>query len=101
MAYSFARRTELAREQGFTSYSEKRRAVHAANESDYFQDNFGTAGGRSGEYLPQAKAYLGFIDRKAQNDYKVGGPKYRWLVDTTHQITPDEWRALYPKGRRE
>lgn len=118
MAYSYDRRNALARERGFASYGEYRRATEFANRSADFQNLVGEAGGRSGKNLAQARLYYQAFKQSDPKDYairtrrgrpvvttgkdgKIRGAKAKWLIDVAGYVgDAEEWKRRYPQGVR-
>lgn len=118
MAYSYQRRNEIARDKGFSGYSEYRRAVEFANASDDFTSIVGTAGGYAGENLANARLYYQAFKLSDPKDYsiqtskgrpvvrkgkdgKIKGAKAKWLIDVAGYVgDAEEWKRRYPSGTR-
>jgi hypothetical protein len=116
VAYSYARRQALAREKGFTSYGQYRRATEYARKSPEFQRIVGGVGGARGENLDAAKTYYQAFVQGDKDDYslrkshgnrvvkivdgKPRGAKAKWIIDYAGYIDEEAWRERYPRGRR-
>lgn len=118
MAYTYERRNELAREKGFASYSEYRRATETANRSVEFQRLIGTeVGGRDAdpEDLEMARAFFLAFKKGGENDYSIRtdkngepiigpngeGAKAWWLIKVAGYVDDAaEWKQRYPNGVR-
>lgn len=120
MAYTYGRREQLAREKGFASYTQYRKATELARRSPEFQRIVGPdVGGPKGANLDMAKLYyqafkLGDKDdysiqtRKGRPIVRIGkdgkprGAKAKWLIDVAGYVDDaSEWRQRYPTGHRE
>lgn len=118
MAYSYQRRQELAREKGFSSYGEYRRATEFANRDKEFRRIVGEAGGSKGRNLAEAKLFYQAFREGNPDDYRLRrnkagdlvvrmrggkpqGAKAKWIIDVAHYVDQDEWRQLYPKGKQK
>lgn len=107
MAYSFARRNELARERGFRSAGEQRKWFEQAQRSTAMRGAVPGVESRGGK-LPlradrDAAVVRQFHDAfygPDKDDYSVRGKKARWFIDVLHEYTEEEWERLYPEGVR-
>ncbi len=103
---TYQRRQELARERGFTSYSQQRREFEYARRSEGWQygqtsytQHYGTP--RTSNPADIARVRLFYQAFKVHpNDYSVNGPKARWFVQVERIMEYDEWRERYPTGVR-
>lgn len=109
MAYSFARRTELARERGFRSYREQREVIRYARESlveggyqgrQRWPTDWSLPRANDRESLERAKLFHRAF-KEEPNNYSRNGAKARWFVEVEGIMTYDEWQQRYPRGRRE
>ncbi len=105
----YQRRSELARERGFSSLGEQRRAFAFAKKSQGFQGTqygqasytqyYGTPrANRAGDAERVRLFYAAFHDNP--DDYSVRGPKARWFVEVEGIMTYDQWQEGYPRGVR-
>lgn len=116
MAYNYARRDALAREQGFESYYDKRRTLEFANDPrGNFRKVIGEkAGGQRQAHYDDARLYYQAFKTGPKNDYRAitnaqgqlvirngRGARAKWLIEKAGYVTYDEWLALYPAGTRE
>lgn len=97
----YIRRTQLARERGYKSLSEQRKAQAMAKKSDVW--NRATLPTPS--FRSKASADLNRLYFEAfvlnPDDYSRRGPKARWFTEVAKIMTKDEWAARYPNGIRE
>jgi hypothetical protein len=115
MAYTHARREEIAREQGFKSYYDKRRSLELANSDEQFTEFVGPVSGRSDpERLAMAKLYRQAFYTSPKDDYSVHvrrgkvvvlpdgrGAKAKYLIEVAEYVDDvAQWRNLYPTGSR-
>lgn len=117
MAYSYARRNEIAQSKGFASYGEYRRTTEFANRSQDFQREIGRVGGPKAANLADAKLFYQAFKQGDPNDYRIRrtqgrltvkmqdgkpvGAKAKWFIDVIGLMDADTWRQLYPRGRRD
>lgn len=98
-------RNKRARDQGYKSYSEKRRALNYVNENpelwDEYLDEEPSANADIDTSEAIASYYRAFGLKRNAKDYSVGGAKAQFFVDVMELYTPDEWEALYPNGTRD
>lgn len=103
---TYERRQELARERGFTGYSQQRREFEYARRSESWQygqtsyvQHYGMP--RASNPADVARVRL-FYQAFAMNpnDYSIGGAKARWFVEIEGIMDYDEWRERYPTGVR-
>ena len=101
MAYSYARRNELAIEKGFSSYTEYRHAIEYANKAEMFTNFLGDAGGRSGENVKEAKVFYDAFSgkHKETKPYGAEGAMTKWWVGVMG-YNAATWAAHYPNGVR-
>lgn len=102
----YQRRNVIAREQGFASYSEKRRAITFANaelDANEFESVVGgKAGGRKGENLDAARLYYQAFKVEDSKDYSVNSAKAQWIIHHLGYVQDEEeWQRRYPRGVRE
>jgi hypothetical protein len=100
---TFQRRNELARQRGYASYGQQRRALTLAKESDLFQrwydEFYGLDTIRDPAYARAVRTYWeGFhVD---PNDYSRTSGKARWFVEYEELMSYEEWEERYPNGVR-
>lgn len=99
---TYRRRNELAKEQGFKSYADKRKSLKVAQDSEEFQAYFpGISGRSSQEELDAAKTFReAFYTKKGRLDYGINGAKAKWFCEYEGIMTYDEWKQHYPEGTR-
>jgi len=115
MAYTYARRNELAREKGFDSYSHYRRVTEFADESNLFSQESGVEDPRND--LALAKLFYQAFHEGDPDDYSVQlrkgqvvvkivdgvptGAKAKLFIDYFGYVADAEaWAALYPTNTR-
>jgi hypothetical protein len=98
----YAARQRRAKEQGFTGYSEERKARKVAQDSETFEAYFpGTSREYSREENQAAKVfYRAFYTKSGKDNYSVNGPKAKWFVEYEGIMTYDEWQKRYSTGQR-
>lgn len=117
MAYSYQRRDELARQQGFDSYYDKRRTLEFANapRSSFLRVIGERAGGQRHQHYEDARLYYQAFKGGPANDYRAyvnaegemvtrrgRGARAKWLVEKAQYVESYEaWLELYPNGKRE
>ncbi len=102
----YQRRSELARERGFASLGEQRRAFSYAKRSEswqYGQTSYVQAFGvprtnRPGDAERVLLFYRAFA--LSPDDYSARGAKAQWFVEIEGIMDYDEWRERYPTGTR-
>ncbi len=106
MAYNFARRTELARERGFRSYSEQRKEFEYARRSESWQygqtsyvEQYGMPSARNPADVRRVRLFYQAF-KVNPDDYSAKGAKARWFVEVEGIMEYDEWRERYPTGVR-
>lgn len=115
MAYSYARRDELAKEQGFASYYDKRRTLEFANapRSSFVKVIGHKAGGQRHANYEDARTYYQAFKTGPKNDYRIyrntrgeivtrggRGARAKWLIRAGYVSSYEEWLELYPNGKR-
>jgi hypothetical protein len=115
VAYTFARRTELAKERGFSSYYDQRRSLELANADDDFIEFVGPVDARSPrDRLEMAKLHRQAFSTSPKDDYSVHvrrgkvvvlpdgrGAKAKYLIEVAEYVDDvAQWRNLYPTGSR-
>lgn len=107
---TYARRNELAKERGYSSYAAQRREFERAGRSRVFRAAIPEAQKKDGRVsLRTSSAKDRALVRQWQetfygpdrDDYSPDGPKAKWFVGVLDDYTYDEWRDLYPNGVRE
>jgi hypothetical protein len=101
---TYQRRNALARERGFSSYSEQRKAERLAKESDLYQRWLEEQGKervslRDPDQVAALRTYYQAFHQQPDN-YQVTGPKAHWFTDYEEMMTADEWEERYPMGVR-
>jgi hypothetical protein len=96
--FSHERRNEIAREQGFRNYYEKRQAIESLKDPNV-RAKF-ERGVPSGNWRDNPKAlrafYGGLIDPKTRHDKSRHSHKAEWFVNYAEAVADyDEWQALY------
>lgn len=98
-------RNKKARDQGYKSYSEKRRAIAYAQEYPELWDEYLDEEVSANADLETSEAiasyYRAFGQKRNAKDYSIGGAKAAFFVYVMELYTPDEWEALYPSGSRD
>jgi hypothetical protein len=101
VAYSYARRNQLARDKGFESYSDYRRQTEFASRDPNFRQFVGRVGGSDAANLDMARLHYQAF-KVSPDDYGPNSAKARWLIDVAGYVRDlDEWRRRYPNNRRE
>lgn len=107
MAYSYARRNELARERGFASAGQQRKYMEQAQRSKAMRGAVPGIESRGGKLPLRANRDAAVVRQfhetfygPDKNDYSVTGHKARWFIDVLHEYTEEEWADLYPEGVR-
>lgn len=117
MAYDYARRDALAREQGFASYYDKRRELEFANKAREFRRHIPEgAGGSQHRNFDEARLFFQAFKTGGKDDYRVyrnrrgelivrpdgRGARAKWIIDVAGYVADyDEWRQRYPHNVRE
>lgn len=107
MAYSYARRNELAKQRGFSSSTEQRREMEKAATSKAMVGavpDIRSTGGKlplraDRDHAVVRQWHEAFYGPQ-KNDYTVNSPKARWFIDVLGEYTEEEWADLYPDGVR-
>lgn len=107
MAYTFARRNELAIQRGFRSAGEQRKWMEQAQRSKAMRGAIPGVESRGGklplradrDYRTVQQFHEAFYGPE-RNDYSVTSPKARWFIDVLGLYTEQEWEDLYPNGVR-
>lgn len=103
---TYIRRDELAREQGFDSYQDKREAIKELNNDDYFRDSFfggEEITGRTTKGMPEYDTYSPLDIARLRDeafatkdtDHEVGGLRYILFVEVLGIMDQEEWEELY------
>lgn len=97
----YIRRNELARQRGFKSYPEQRKALRLTKTSAVW--NRSTLPKATVATANTAKLTALYYEAFFTNpdDYSVTGPKARWFTEVAQIMSKDEWASRYPLGIRE
>jgi hypothetical protein len=91
---TYARRQELAQEQGFRSYADKREQLQTARESELFRAQYPEGNARDPAYLKAVGIYNDAFGGKSR-DYRTGSTLSQWFVEYAGIMTYEEWEELY------
>lgn len=95
----YQRRNELAKEQGFSSYADKRKQLEYASKSGLFRDTVGKPNARSRDDLHKVKVFYRAM-KEDKSNYSRDSAKAEWFVEIADLMDYDEWEDRYPGGTR-
>jgi hypothetical protein len=95
----YERRNELAQEQGWDSYGEKRHDLERFDAREDLQERWDKAMDEFG-LTDNYQDFHAFMDifggtGEFNDSTAVGDPLYEWYVEITGEFTPEEWAEKY------